>query len=42
MLNPNSIAKLLQDAEGDPLEFLPGAYVQFVRFDGLSLDDPIL
>jgi ATP-dependent DNA helicase RecG len=42
MVNPNSIAKLLQDAEGDPLEFLPGSYVQFVRFDGFSLDEPII
>ena len=26
----------------DPLEFFPGAYVQFVRFDGTSLADPVL
>jgi ATP-dependent DNA helicase RecG len=26
----------------DPLRFLPGAYVQFVRFDGVELSDPIL
>jgi ATP-dependent DNA helicase RecG len=26
----------------DPLRFLPGAYVQFVRFDGTELSDPIL
>jgi ATP-dependent DNA helicase RecG len=25
----------------DPLQWLPGAYVQFVRFDGLELTDPI-
>jgi ATP-dependent DNA helicase RecG len=26
----------------DPLRFLPGAYVQFVRFDGTELSDPIV
>jgi ATP-dependent DNA helicase RecG len=26
----------------DPLRFLPGAYVQFVRFDGTDLSDPIV
>lgn len=26
----------------DPTRFLPGAYVQFVRFDGTSLADPIV
>jgi len=26
----------------DPLRFFPGAYVQFVRFDGLDLSDPIV
>jgi ATP-dependent DNA helicase RecG len=26
----------------DPLRFVPGAYVQFVRFDGTELSDPIL
>jgi ATP-dependent DNA helicase RecG len=26
----------------DPLRFLPGAYVQFVRFDGTELSDPII
>jgi ATP-dependent DNA helicase RecG len=26
----------------DPLEFFPGAYVQFVRFDGNGLEDPVL
>lgn len=26
----------------DPLRFLPGAYVQFVRFDGTELTDPIV
>lgn len=25
----------------DPLDFLPGAYIQFVRFDGLTLADPV-
>jgi ATP-dependent DNA helicase RecG len=25
----------------DPLRFLPGAYVQFVRFDGATLGDPV-
>jgi ATP-dependent DNA helicase RecG len=25
----------------DPLRFIPGAYVQFVRFDGPSMSDPI-
>ena len=26
----------------DPLEYFPGAYVQFVRFDGISLADPVI
>jgi ATP-dependent DNA helicase RecG len=26
----------------DPRRFLPGAYVQFVRFDGITLADPVL
>ena len=26
----------------DPLQFFPGAYVQFVRFDGIDLSDPIV
>ena len=26
----------------DPLRFLPGAYIQFVRFDGRDLSDPIV
>jgi ATP-dependent DNA helicase RecG len=26
----------------DPLEYFPGAYVQFVRFEGTSLADPVL
>lgn len=26
----------------DPLRFLPGAYLQFVRFDGTELSDPII
>jgi ATP-dependent DNA helicase RecG len=26
----------------DPLRFLPGAYIQFVRFDGADLSDPIV
>ncbi len=26
----------------DPIEFFPGAYVQFVRFDGASLADPVI
>lgn len=25
----------------DPLQFLPGAYIQFIRFDGTELTDPI-
>ena len=25
----------------DPLQFIPGAYIQFVRFDGTELTDPI-
>jgi len=25
----------------DPLQFLPGAYLQFVRFDGTTLTDPV-
>ncbi|HET9625519.1 MAG TPA: RNA-binding domain-containing protein [Kofleriaceae bacterium] len=26
----------------DPLRFFPGAYVQFIRFDGMELSDPIV
>jgi ATP-dependent DNA helicase RecG len=26
----------------DPLRFLPGAYIQFVRFDGVDLSEPIV
>jgi ATP-dependent DNA helicase RecG len=26
----------------DPIEFFPGAYVQFVRFDGMELSDPVV
>lgn len=25
----------------DPIQFMPGAYIQFVRFDGIALTDPI-
>jgi len=25
----------------DPTQFLPGAYVQFIRFDGVTLSDPV-
>ncbi len=25
----------------DPIQFLPGAYIQFVRFDGAEVTDPI-
>lgn len=36
---PNNAAVLLFGK--DPLTFIPGAYVQFVRFDGVELTDPI-
>jgi ATP-dependent DNA helicase RecG len=36
---PNNAAVLMFGK--DPLRFLPGAYVQFVRFDGTGLTDPV-
>lgn len=38
--SPNNAAILLFGK--DPLTFMPGAYVQFVRYDGMKLTDPII
>lgn len=38
--SPNNAAILLFGK--DPLTFLPGAYVQFVRFEGSKLTDPVV